>query len=234
MKFKALQLFALVILFCSKSFAQINKVNIIGAMKNVMWQGQLYGTINIDTIANKANLYGLGPVEYLTGEVLIVDGVSYKSTVVNDTTMKVEKTFKIKAPFLGYTNIDKWKEIKLPNKIQTIAQLETYINKITAKSQRPFMFKMSGFVDSASIHIVNLAPGSTVNSPDDAHKGQKNYSIYKEQVDIVGFFSTEHKAILTHHDTFLHLHLITQNKAKMGHLDRAYFKKGKFTLFLPN
>src|SRR5690554_4068518 len=68
-----------------------NEVKIVGEMKNVMWKGQLNGNINLDTIANKTNLYGLGPVEYLAGEILIIDGKSYKSTVTSDSTMKVEE-----------------------------------------------------------------------------------------------------------------------------------------------
>ena len=51
-----------------------NTVKVVGQMKDVMWKGQLYGNINLDTIANKTNLYGLGPVEYLAGEILIIDG----------------------------------------------------------------------------------------------------------------------------------------------------------------
>ena len=68
---------------CSTKAQQTsNEVKIVGQMKNVMWKGQLYGNINLDTIANKSNLYGLGPVEYLSGEILIIDGKSYKSMVV--------------------------------------------------------------------------------------------------------------------------------------------------------
>jgi len=52
-------------------------VQISGAMRNVMWKGELFGTIDCDTIADKTHLYGLGPVEYLTGEILIIDGVGY-------------------------------------------------------------------------------------------------------------------------------------------------------------
>jgi acetolactate decarboxylase len=37
-------------------------------------------------------LYGLGTVEYLEGEILIIDGKSYKSMVNSDSTMKVEET----------------------------------------------------------------------------------------------------------------------------------------------
>lgn len=202
-------------------------------MKNAMWKGQLYGNINLDTITNKTNLYGLGPVEYLTGEILIIDGKSYKSTVVSDTTMKVEETFEIKAPFFGYANIANWKVQTLPPSIQTIQQLEQYLDTITISSLRPFIFKLSGTVEQATIHIVNLPNGTKVNSPDDVHKRQVNYRVINEQSEIVGFFSTEHKAIFTHHDTYLHMHLITTDLQKMGHLDEVQFKKGTMNLLLP-
>jgi acetolactate decarboxylase len=169
----------------SKAQQPNNVVKIVGQMKNVMWKGQLYGNINLDTIANKTNLYGLGPVEYLAGEILIIDGKSYKSTVTSDTTMKVEETYNIKAPFFGYANISKWTELTLPDTIQTIQQLEQYLNEKTKSSQRPFMFKLVGTVEQAKIHIVNLPKGSKVSSPDEAHKGQKNYELQNEQVEII-------------------------------------------------
>ncbi len=210
-----------------------SEVKIVGQMKNVMWKGQLYGNINLDTIANKTNLYGLGPVEYLSGEIIIIDGKSYRSTVVSDTAMKVEETYEIKAPFFGYANITKWTEQSLPDSIQSIQQLETFIDMVTKKSPRPFMFKLSGTVEQATIHIVNLPKGSKVSSPDEAHKGQKNYELNNKPSEIIGFFSTEHKAIFTHHDTFLHMHLITTDRQQMGHLDKVMFKKGTMKLYLP-
>lgn len=233
-KFLLVGLPTLLLINCSlKAQQTTNEVKIVGEMKNVMWKGQLYGSINLDTIKNKTSLYGLGPVEYLSGEILIIDGKSYKSTVVSDTTMKVEETYDIKAPFFGYANISKWIEQTLPDSIQTIQQLETYLDKVTKNSPRPFMFKLSGTVEKATIHIVNLPKGSVVSSPDEAHKGQNNYQLQNEQADIVGFFSTEHKAIFTHHDTFLHMHLMTTDKQKIGHLDEVLFKKGTVKLYLP-
>ena len=235
MNFKAIipGLAILTLSACSSDAQQANKIQIVGQMKNVMWKGELYGTINLDTIANRKNLYGLGPVEYLAGEILIIDGKSYRSTVVSDTKMKVEETYDLKAPFFGYENIPNWKEQNLPDSIQTIHELEVYIDKLTKNSVRPFMFKLSGVVEQATIHIVNLPKGSKVSSPDQAHKGQVNYQLNDEQVDIIGFFSTEHKAIFTHHDTNLHMHLITTDKQKMGHLDKVMFKKGGMKGYLP-
>jgi acetolactate decarboxylase len=147
--------------------------------------------------------------------------------------MKVEETYDIKAPFFGYANIEKWTEQNLPDSVQTNPQLEAYLDKITKSSKRPFMFKLKGIVETATIHIVNLPKGSTVSSPEEAHKGQTNFPLENEQVEILGFFSTKHKAIFTHHDTFLHMHSITADRKKMGHLDEVLFKKGTMKLYLP-
>ena len=216
-----------------KAQQKTNNVRIVGEMRNVMWKGQLYGTINLDTIANKEHLYGLGPLEYLKGELMIFDGKAYQATVVSPTTIKVEESYKVKAPFFGYVNVRKWMEHVLPDSVQTLTQLELYLDKITKTSKRPFMFKLKGVVNSADLHIVNLPTGAKVSSPEEAHKGQTNFAIKNEEVDVLGFFSTDHQAIFTHHDTFLHLHLLTTDKTKMGHLDDVEFKKGSVTLYLP-
>lgn len=209
------------------------EVQVVGAMRNVMWKGELAGTIDLDTISQKEHLVGLGPVEYLAGELMILDGRAYKSVVTSDTTMQVEETFSAKAPFFVYTHVPGWSEQVLPDSIRTLQQLELYLDNVTQTSKRPFAFKISGEVEQAIIHIVNLPAGSTVSSPDEAHEGQVNYTLADEQVEILGFFSTEHKAVFTHHDTFMHLHLITKDRSKMGHLDSVAFKPGTLKLYLP-
>ena len=80
--------------------------------------------------------------------------------------------------------------------------------------------------------MVNLPKGAAVSSPDDAHKGQVNYTLTNIPCDITGFFSTQHQSIFTHHDTYLHMHLITVDRQQMGHLDKATFDKGMI-LYLP-
>ena len=221
--------------FISYVQAQENnhKVNVIGEMRKVMWEGELEGVINLDTIGTKENLYGLGPVEFLIGEVVIIDGTTYVSTVVSDSTMKVEESYEIKAPFFAYDTIKAWKNHTVPDSIRTIKQLEGYLDVLTRQSLRPSIFKISGMVETATIHIVNLPTGAKVSSPSEAHQGQVDYELVNEQMDIIGFFSTEHKAIFTHHDTYVHMHLITKDRKKMGHLDEMLFKAGSLTLYLP-
>lgn len=206
-------------------------IKIVGAMKNVMWKGELGSKIDLDTISDKKGLYGLGPASYLSGELLINNGRSYLSKVNTDTTMTIQNTFKTSAPFFVYGNVTEWNEIDLPSDIISIQDLEKFIEDKTTEFKRPFAFKLIGRVSSAIIHIQNLPEGTKIPSPDEAHEGQKNYNIVNEDAEVIGFFSTEHKGIFTHHDTFLHMHLITKDERKMGHLDKLEI--GKMKLYLP-
>ena len=200
-------------------------------MKNVMWKGKLEGSVNLDTISDKSGLYGLGPHSYLTGELLIIDGESYLSKVTSDSTMSVENITNVTAPFFVYGNVTQWEEIKLPSSVKSIKNLEQFIDEKTRSFKRPFAFKLTGMADKATIHIQNLPEGTKVSSPAEAHQGQTNYELINEPSEIVGFFSTEHKGVFTHHDSFLHMHLITKDRSKMGHLDALAI--GDMSLFLP-
>jgi acetolactate decarboxylase len=210
-----------------------SNVRITGALMNVMRKGELFGTINLDTISNKEHLYGLGPVEYLKGECLIVDGTSYRSTVAADGSIKMEETFKTKAPFFVYTNIDKWKEVLLPDSVQTIPQLESFLDLSTKNHSRPFAFRLTATLESGEIHIVNLPAGTAVHSPEDAHQNQLTDKLKKQSVELVGFFSTEHEGVFTHHDNFVHIHLLTTDRKKMGHVENMMIKKGTARLYIP-
>jgi acetolactate decarboxylase len=208
-------------------------VNIIGEMRKTMWQGQLQGKIYLDTLKSQSNLYGLGPLEKLAGEIIIIDGKAFVSKVLSNSTMKVEETYEAKAPFFGYTHVKKWKELAIPENIQSVAQLEKYLSGLSFLPDSPFIFKLAGTVSLAKLHVVNLPEGQTVKSPEDAHKGEQSYELHNEKIEIVGFYSTRHQSVFTHHDTFLHMHLINQSKNMMGHVDDIKIQKNNVVLFLP-
>ena len=208
-------------------------VKVIGAMMNVMHQGELFGRINLDTISSKKHLFGLGPIEYLKGEVLIKDGKCFVSRVSSNGEITVENNFKVRAPFFVYGNVDKWDETALPDSVQSLTQLNSFLEQATGNHSRPFAFRLTADIDSCEIHIVNLPNGKEVHSPQEAHEGQKSYSLQNERAELVGFFSTEHQMVFTHHDTFVHIHLISSDGKKMGHLDNLMIKKGTAKLYLP-
>lgn len=231
--------FLLLPLSCKKSTESASassstaEVKVAGAMRNVMWKGELGPSILLDTISDQQGLYGLGPAAYLRGELLIKNGKSYISKVLTDSTMQVRTDTGSEAPFFVYTNVKNWQKVALPDSIRNIKTLEIFIDRQTQDAKRPFAFKLTGTVEMADIHIQNLPEGTKVSSPEEAHQGQTNYILNQEEVEIIGFFSTVHQGVFTHHDTFLHMHLITKDEQKMGHLDQVHFTAKEMQLFLP-
>lgn len=219
---------------CTPAKEETNEeVRLVGEMRNIMWKGHLQGNIYLDTISNKTLLNGLGPLDSLSGEILILDGKSYISRVLTDSTMEVKENFDAKAPFFAYAPIAAWTTEELPDSIQNLQQLEHFLNMRSQATQNPFLFKVSGIIENATIHVVNLPSGTKVSSPEEAHLGRTFYSLKNEVVDLVGFYSKNHKTIFTHHDTFVHIHLINSKRDKMGHLDEVRFKKQSVRLHLP-
>lgn len=228
-----LLLFLFLQYFCSNAQLSEGKVYHIGAMRNVMWKGELFGTIDLDSLKGIAGLYGVGPIEGLAGELLIADGECFQSRVVSESEMKVTASFDAKAPFFVYSVVNEWKSFDIPEEVRDMRAIELFLDSITIKASRPFVFRIEGIAESGSIHVVNLAPGSKVSNPDEAHQGQINYPLNNEAVEITGFFSTEHQAVFTHHDTFMHMHLNTPNRKKMGHIDSLRLAPGSWKLWLP-
>jgi len=206
------------------------RVRIAGAMKNVMQRGDLQNHIRLDTIKQRAGLYGLGPGSGLQGELLILDGQSYFSRVAADSSMRVQQTYDVAAPFLVYSHINNWQQIDLPGNISNLDQLSQFLEN-RRPADHAFGFKLSGKVKAASIHVQNLPKGSKISSPQDAHRGQVKYQLQEQQVDIVGFFSRKHQGVFTHHDSYLHAHLITRDRRQMGHLDAVDMEQ--MMLYLP-
>lgn len=203
-----------------------------GAMRNVMHTGDLSGKIALDSINDIPHLYGLGPTEGLEREILVMDGTAYVSAVATDSTMDVTEEDGIKAPFFVYSYVKEWEETELPDSITSINQVEAYLDQLVNDTAKPFVFKISAAVDSAIIHIVNLEKGAEVSSPADAHKDLKQFPVVGQKVDIIGFFSREHQAVFIHHDALTHMHLITQGKEMMGHLDELAIESGSAKLYM--
>lgn len=212
--------------------AQNQNVQITGAMRNVMRKGDLSNTIHLDTLSHKQNLYGLGPKENLKGELLVIDGESFISSIGENNQIIIQKSFNVKAPFFVYTNNADWQEIKLPKWVKTSIDLENHLKELSKNQEHPFVFKLKGTFKKVGFHIQNLPDGTIIKSPKDAHTNQSKFVRQNVMGDIVGFFSKQHQTIFTHHDSFIHTHFINNQRTEMGHIDELIIGK-KVKLYLP-
>lgn len=198
------------------------QVVITGAMRNTMFNGQLAGLIGMDSIRTPGT-YGLGPLEYLRGELLVLDGHCYVSTATSDSTMRVDERRDVSAPFFVHQRVKGWMPVALPDSVTDLARLDAFLTVGYGALETPFAFKLLGIFKEVDVHIVDVPPGTDVHGPDDAHRGNKNYRISGAEAEAIGFFSTRHKAVFTHHDTNIHVHAITTDRGWMGHVEAITF-----------
>lgn len=79
-----------------------SSIEVVGQMCDVMWKGYLSGKISTDSFS-RLNAYGLGPIKYLMGEVLLFEGQTFISKVIDSDAHQVSQVNSIKAPFVVYS-----------------------------------------------------------------------------------------------------------------------------------
>lgn len=210
------------LVMCVPLWAQNGPVHATGAMRNTMFNGQLAGLIDMDSLAVPGT-FGIGPLEYLRGEVLVLDGNVYISTVDDLGSMLVVKDEAAKAPFFVHQRVKEWQEVQLPDSVADLAGLDRFLTDRYADLNVPLAFRLSGPFEHVEVHIVNVPVGTVITGPEDAHRDNKNFQLTGATGEAVGFFSTAHKAVFTHHDTNIHVHAITAERDWMGHVEALSF-----------
>lgn len=218
----------------TESEPQLVKPRIVGAMRNVMQKGELFARIDFDTLQHFEHLNALGPVENLRGEFMIIDGEPFVSTI-SDGAVVVESRRDIRAPFTGYAYVDEWSAHRLPEQVQSLADIDRFLLENTAETDRPFLFKIETEIDTAVYHVMNLPLGTEVTSPVIAHRlGRIFFGLGSSEATLLGFFSTEHQGVFTHHEVLTHIRILSLDRKHLGHLDSLALSGGENILYLPS
>ncbi len=196
-------------------------VHYTGALKTIM-SGDLSATIALDSLSSKENLYALGAVENLNGEIQIFDGNAFNS-MLNNKDVIIDSSFDKKAALLVYAQVEEWQSISLPKEIISKEQLEQFVmsnaKSLGIDTEQPFPFLIEGKVESLNWHIIEWKANDTIHTHQKHKEAGANGILNNTDVSILGFYSTKHKAVFTHHSTFMHMHFKIVNGRLAGHVD---------------
>lgn len=223
----------LTLLLSTINFVVPPEVKVSGAMRNIMMEGDLSAHINLDTL-DKTHLYGLGPIADLKGEIMILDGKAYSSTKEGMHIINQQDKL-TKAAMLVYSKVLHWKTITINATINSYNELEKLVQS-TAKendydTEVPFTFRIEAKPDTVTYHIINWKNGvrhTMENHMQYAYNGQ----FIKEDLTLLGFYSTHHQSIFTHHTTFMHVHVMDEKTKTVGHLFNIKLN-GLIKIYLP-
>ena len=213
---------------CTKS-TNTSSIKVIGKMSDVMWKGDLKGKIATDSLNNKRT-YGLGPIEFLKGEILLFEGQTFVSKVIDSVSHQVTKIPSAKAPFFVYSTNSELNVVEFTLENYSLKEIEEHIDSIYKNYGQPLLIRIDGVFNKMKLHSVNLPEGEQVSSPDEAHQGLTQYDFKNISGSLIGFFSRNHKAVFTHHDSFFHAHFISDDRQVLGHIDELNFNASNVSL----
>jgi acetolactate decarboxylase len=166
----------------------------------------------------------------LKGEIVVFEGQTFVSKVIDSVSHQTIKIPSVRAPFFVYSTNSDLKVIEFNRENFTLKELEEYINSVYKDYDQPLLLRIDGLFDNIKLHSVNLPEGKKVSSPDEAHQGLTQYDFKNISGSLIGFFSRNHKAVFTHHDSFFHAHFISDDRKVLGHIDETDFNSSKVTL----
>ena len=191
-----------------------------GALRTIM-SGNIQSVISLDTLSKMKNLYALGAVDNLKGEIQIFDSRPSNSFVV-DSSLQIKDSYNLKASLLVYAEIEAWDSFQIENS-KTKSDLEKQIFKIATDigidTEKPFPFLLDGTIASLDWHVINWKDGDKIHSHKKHKESGLNGTLENKKVQIIGFYSTKHKAVFTHHTTNMHMHFKTDGNDIAGHID---------------
>jgi acetolactate decarboxylase len=195
---------------------------------SVSWQGALRavhggdvsGKVPLQQFFERKNIYAVGPVAELDGEITAIDG-KFHIARVKHGEIKTDEDLSTTASFLVWSEVSAWKQpVDLGKKVGNHAELEKQIEFLAVKegvdTTNPFPFIIEGIIESVDYHI--LVPKKSHQAESSHIDSAKKISSKGVAAKIIGFFSKNHEGIFTHRGSAAHLHIIESN-GYSGHVD---------------
>ncbi len=217
------------------STVQPHDVTYHGALKNIMHRGDLSAKVSLSEIEQRDNLYALGAIEDLKGEIQIFDGRAMNSFVKNNK-ISLDSSYTASATLLVKSYVSEWTAHNIPESVKTKKQLQKHIRK-TAKTvgintDKPFPFLLIGAPDHIEWHIIDWPEDDTEHSHEKHIRSGLYGELKNQSMEILGFYSDDHHGVFTHHTTDMHMHMRTADGSIAGHVDEIIPNNG-MTLKLP-
>ena len=211
------------------------KLWFIGAQRETIMNGKLAAALDLRRLADRAHLYGLGPLEQLRGEATIADSRSALARVGLDGMVEVTQSFDAGVPFFVWAEVPRWIEVPIPPEIRSFEDLEHFVPRAASTAgldiEKPLPFLVSGRQDLIEFHILNRI-GDDPHNMEMHEKIKVKFELVRTEAKIVGFHSTRHRGVFTPGDSNIHIHFQTPDNNQSGHIEKLKIGGG-VTLSLP-
>lgn len=221
-------------------------VEYVGAQKTIFVTGKAGSVVSLEDLAGRKNLYAMGPIDGLDGEITIFDSKPY-ITEVRGKDYVMDNTFGHGAFFLVWTEQAKWQDVPVPFEVKGYVDLQKFVKEQAQAAGidvgKPFPFLLSGTPAEIKWHINVDRTGGKPITNELFVKSKEPFNTRNEPVDIIGFYSEGHSGVFLSQyapaikegsgmKNAIHIHLVSRVSKASGHIDDLTLGKD-MTLRLP-
>lgn len=199
-----------------------------GAMRAVMREGQTEPRAAL-VMYESPNLFGVGAMSGLDGEVTIDDGSVWVSRVEDDglatTGPEAERGAFATLLTVGFAKDWEQSTLATPSDGAAIEQAIAALASVAElPADGPLLVAIDGHATQVGVHVV---AGACPHARPDAEAWRTTLA-GGTPIRVVGVFATDREGELTHHGTRLHLHAIFTEKDRVatGHIDAISLEPG--------
>lgn len=196
--------------------------------------GKVTEPVSLERFAGLESLYAVGPLEFARGEVSIFDSVPLITEVQNGST-SVSVDFCRRTGFLVYAIVENWRRATMHAAIENETRFEDRLLPFAVESgidvDQPFPFLAHCHVAMATFHVLCNQSAREYN-PELHEKAKAHFLLVEESIEIIGFYSRQHRGVFTPRDSNFHMHLRTLDNRISGHIETFHSHPG-LVIYLP-
>ena len=211
-------------------------VEVHGALRAIFHEGETGATVTLDAVLPNPQLYAVGALADLAGEITVVGGEAYLSYPDGDAA-RTETTTRTTtgAALLVAAAVPAWRTVSTRHPIR----FEEFDKEIAALATAAgmdldtrFPFLIEGEVEDLQWHVIDgarLAAGGT--SHEDHRATAANAELARASATLVGFYSRSDQGVFTHMGSNTHIHCVLGAPLASGHVDHVVIPEGTTVRF---
>lgn len=219
-------------LIAGGTHARAGEVDTHGALKEIFHQGKIEAVVSLDSMLPNPDLYAVGALADLAGEITIIDGTAYLSYPqgTDETRTVKSSNSNAGATLLVSSSVAEWQTVRLQNPI-LFEDLDDAIGELAAaagvNTEERFPFLLVGEFEDLRWHVVDgsrLPAGATTHK-DHLAAGVQVQSA-KSSATLIGFYSDSDQGVFTHMGSRTHVHCVVDKPLSTGHVDHVTIPAG--------
>jgi len=212
-------------------------VRVDGILRAIMHEGETGTHVTLDTLLPNADLYALGALTDLAGEITVIGGqadLAYPQGVDSARTERTRES-SAGATLLVAAEVPVWRALTTdePIRFETLDEaIERLATTAGMDLDARFPFLIEGDFEELEWHVIDgtrLAPGAA--SHQDHLAAAVKASRAEASGTLIGFYSRHDQGVFTHMGSKTHVHCVLDGPPASGHVGHVLVPAGATVRF---